>query len=66
VKGIAQILYALISFAVTFSVIVVILVDLLVTHQFDGRDVLYILATIIALWAQSPGQPLLDKANKKT
>lgn len=65
VRGIHQILYALISLAVTILVLVVVLVDLLVTQRFNAREVLFLLATIITLWAQSPAQPLLDKAKRK-
>jgi hypothetical protein len=65
VRGLHQILYALVSLFVTVMVLVVILIDLLVTKAFDAREVLYMLGMIVTLWAQSPAQPLLDNFKKK-
>jgi hypothetical protein len=65
VRGLHQILYALVSLIVTMAVLIIVLIDLLVTHRFDAREVLGMLGFIIALWAQSPGQPMLDSFKKK-
>lgn len=65
IKGITPILYALISFAVTFLVLIIITIDLLVTHRLDGQVLIGALLFLVGLWSPSPGQPMLDKRNKK-
>lgn len=65
VKGIPQIIYAVISFFVTGLVLIIVLVDMTTTQRFSATEVLSGLLFIIALWSPSPGQPLLDK-NKKS
>lgn len=61
-RGLQSMTYAMIGFILSFMVVLIVGVDVVWIHYMSGELCVSILLNVVALWAQSPAQPLIDSS----